>query len=133
MGQRAQAALRLKPQRGLDQPIDLVRRVDVRRATPLAGAEVIGRRQLMQGILDLNVAHEAADGSEPCITLRHGRTESGPVDRSLRLHVRLAMLSGEGRKALQQVLRVQHRKACGTAQGEIGPYGVEHHSASGQG
>jgi hypothetical protein len=133
MGQRAQAALRPKPQRGLDQPIDLVRRVDVWRAAPLARAEVIDRRQLVPGILDLDMAHEAADGSEPCITLRHGRTESGPVDRRLHLHVRLPMLRGEGRKAPQQVLRTRHRKARGAAQGEIGLDGVEHQSASGQG
>ena len=133
MGQRAQAVLGLKPQRSLDQPIDLVRRVDVRRAAPLAGSEVIGRRQFVPGIFDLNMAHEAADGSEPCIALRHGRTESRPVDRPLRLHVRLSILGREGGKALQQILRIRHRKARGTAQGEIGLDSVEHHSASGQG
>ena len=133
IGQRAQAAFRPKPQRGLDQAIDLLRRVDVRRAAPLAGAEVIGRRQLVPGILDPNMAHEATDGFEPCIALRHGRPERGPVDCCLRLHVRLPALSREGGKALQQVLRIRHSEARGAAQGEIGLDGVQHQSASGQG
>jgi hypothetical protein len=84
-------------------------------------------------ILDLHMAHEAADASEPCIALRHGRTESGPVDCCLRLHVRLPTLGGAGGKALQQVLRIRHREARSAAQGEIGLDGVQHQSASGQG
>ena len=102
-------------------------------AAPLARAEVIGRRQLVPGILDLDMAHEAADGSEPCITLRHGRTESGPVDCRLREHMRLPALGRERGKALQQVLRVRHREASGAALDEISLDGVQHQSASGQG
>ena len=99
-----------KPQRSFDQATDLVCRVDVRRAAPLAGAEVICRRQLMPDVLHPDMAHEAADGSEPCIALRHRWTESGPVDRCLRLDVRLSALGREGGKALQQVLRVDIAK-----------------------
>lgn len=132
-GKRAQAAPGPKPQRSLDEAIDLVCRVDVRRAAPLASAEVIGRRQFMPGILNLDMAHEAADGFEPCIALCHGWPECRPVDGRLRLHVRLCALGREGGKALQQVLRIRHREARGAAQGEIGLDGVQHHSDSGQG
>src|SRR5947209_15646255 len=59
--------------------------------------------QLMPDVLHLDMAHEAADGSEPSIALRHSRTESGPVDRCLRDDVRLSALGCEGGKALQQV------------------------------
>ena len=103
------------------------------RTTLLAGAEVAGRRQIVPSILDLDIAHEAADGSEPCIALRHGRTESGPVDRCLGLHIHFSALGREGGKALQQVRSARHREARGAAEREIGLDGVQHQSASGQG
>ncbi|WP_439406622.1 hypothetical protein ACNJX9_35055 [Bradyrhizobium sp. DASA03076] len=130
---RAQAARWPKPQRSFDQPTDLVCRVDVRRATLLAGAEVICRRQLVPDVLHPDMAYEATDGSEPCIALRDGWSERGPVDRCFCLDVRLSALGREGGKALQQVLRGRHREARGAAEREIGLDGVEHQSASGQG
>jgi hypothetical protein len=127
------SAHRPKPQRSFDEATDLVCRINVRRAAPLARAEVIGRWQLMPDVLHLDMAHEAADGSEPSIALRHSRTESGPVDRCLRHNVRLSALGCEGGKALQQALSSRHREARGAPQSEIGLDGVQHQSASGQG
>src|SRR5581483_984733 len=133
IGDRAQAAHRPKSKRGLDEVADLVCRVDVRRATPLSRAEVIGRRQLVPDILHSDMAHEATDGSEPCIALCYRWSESGPVDRCLRLDACLSALGREGGKALQQVLRARQREARGPPQGEISLDSVEHHSTSDQG
>ena len=83
----------------------------MRRAARLAGAEVIGRRQLMPGVFNPDMAHEAADGFQPRIALRDRRTESRPVDRCLRVDMRLPALGREGGKALQQVFRIRHREA----------------------
>ena len=52
----------------------------MRRAPPLVGAEVIGRRELVPAVLDLDVAYEAADGLQPGIALRDGTV---PATRNL--------------------------------------------------
>ena len=105
----------------------------MRRAARLAGAEVIGRRQLMPGVFNPDMTHEAADGFQPGIALRHRRSERRPFDGGLRMDMRLPALGREGGKALQQVFRIRHREARGTAEGEIGLDGLQHQSASGQG
>jgi hypothetical protein len=105
----------------------------MRRAPPLVGAEVIGRRELVLVVLDPDVAYEAADGLQPGIALRDGRPECCPVDGSLRVHMRLPALGRESGEALQQVLRIRHREAGGSAEVEISFDGLQHQSTSGQG
>ena len=105
----------------------------MRRAARLAGTEVIGRRQLVPGVFNPDMTHEAADSFQPGIALRHGGPERRPVDGRLRMDMRLPALGCEGSKALQQVFRILHREPRGTAQGEIGLDGLQHQSASGQG
>lgn len=122
--QRAQASLRSKLAGGFDQVTDLRARVDVRRSTPFAGTEVIGRGQLVPDIFDADMACEAADGLQSSIALRNGRSERGPIDGCLRLDIRVPALDREGGEALEQVLGIRHRKARGTAQCEIGLDGV---------
>ena len=87
----------------------------------------------MPGVVDPDMAHEAADGFQPCIALRHGWPESCPVDCRLRVDMRLPALGRERGKALQQAFRILHREARGAAQGEVSLDGVQHQSASGQG
>jgi len=84
-------------------------------------------------VLHQDMAYEAIDGSEPCIALRDGWSERGPVNRCFCLDVRLSALGREGGKALQQVLRCRHREARGAAERDIGLDGVHHQSASGYG
>jgi len=98
-----------------------------------AGTEVIGRRQLVPGVVNPNMAHEAADGFEPRVALCHGWPERSPIDGRLRVHMRLPAPGREGGKALQQVLRIRHREARGAPQREISLDGRQHRSASGQG
>ena len=111
IGQRAHAAFGPKPEGGLDQAIDLLCRVDVRWASRLAGAEVIGRRQLMAGVVDPDIVREAADSFQPRIALRHGWAESCPVECRLRVDASLPTLGRERGKALQQAFRILHREA----------------------
>ncbi len=84
-------------------------------------------------VFDTDVTGEAADGFQPLVALRHGRTLNSPVDRRLRSDVRFLPLGGEVGKAVQQVYGIRHFEARGAAQGEIGFDGVHHGSASGQG
>ena len=105
----------------------------MRRAPRLAGAEVMCRRQLMPGVFDPDMAHKAADGFQPGIALRDGRSARRPVDRRLRVDMRLPALGRKGGKALQQVFRIQHREPGGTAERQISLDGLQHQSTSGQG
>jgi hypothetical protein len=84
-------------------------------------------------VFDADVTGEAADGFQPLVALRHGRTLNGPVDRRLRSDVRFLPLGGEVGEAVQQAFGIRHFEARGAAQGEIGFDGVHHGSASGQG
>ena len=133
IGQRAQAALGPKLQGNLDQAFDLRSRVDMWRSPPLAGAKVIGRRQLVPVVLDSDMPREAADGLQPSIALRDGRPERRPIDGRLRVNMRLPALGCKGGKALQQVLCILHREASGSAEVEISVDGVQHQSTPGQG
>ena len=105
----------------------------MRRAARLAGAEVIGRRQLVPGVFNPDMTREAADGFQPGIALRDGRSARRPIDCRLRVDMRLPALGRKGGKALEQVFRILHREAHGTAEREISLDGVQHQSASGQG
>jgi hypothetical protein len=87
----------------------------------------------MPGVFNPDMTREAANGFEPGIALRDGRAARRPIDCRLRENMRLPALGRKGGKALEQVFRIQHREARGTAQGEIGLDGVQHQSASGQG
>jgi hypothetical protein len=133
VGLRSQPARRANAQGGFDEAIDLVCRVDVRRPALLAGAKVIGRRHLVPTIFNPDEPYEAADGFQPRVALRHRRAESRPVDRRLRVNMRVPAVGRKASKALQQVFSHCHVKSCSTAQAEVGLYGVQHQSASGQG
>src|ERR1700730_9635199 len=103
----------------------------MRRAPLLVGAEVIGRRELVPAVLDLDVPYEAVDDLQSGIALRDGRPERCPVDGSLRVHMRLPALGRESGEALQQVLRIRHREASGSAEVKIGFDGLSELSNSG--
>jgi hypothetical protein len=113
--------------------IDLLCRIDVRWTAPFAGTKVIGRRHFVPGVVNPDMAYEAADGFQPRVALRHRWPERSPIDGRLRVHMRLPTPGREGGKALQQVLRIRHREARGAAQREISLDGRQHQSASGQG
>jgi hypothetical protein len=59
----------VKQKRAFDQPVDLRRRVDVRRAPLPVGAEVIDRRQLVPGVLDPDMTRKATNGLQPGVAL----------------------------------------------------------------
>src|ERR1700684_3892943 len=105
----------------------------MRRAPGLAGAEVIGWRQLMPGVFDPDMTHKAADGFEPDVALRDRGSARRPVDCGLRVDMRLPALGRKGGKALEQVFCVEHRKPSGTAERQISLDGLQHQRTSGQG
>ena len=105
----------------------------MRRAPRLAGAEVIDRRQLMPGVLNPDMTHEAADGFQPGIALRDRRSARCPIDCGLHVDMRLPALSRKGGKALEQVFRIQHRESSGATQRQISLDGLQHQRTSGQG
>ena len=105
----------------------------MRRAPRLAGAEVIGRRQLMPGVFNPDMTHKAADGFQPGIALRDRRSARRPIDCGLRVDMRLPALGRKGGKALEQVFRIQHRESSGTTERQISLDGLQHQRTSGQG
>ena len=133
IGPWAQAALGVKPKGAFDQPVDLRRRVDVRRAPRLADAEVIDRRQLVPGILDPDMMREATNGPQPGVALCGGRPARRPFNRGLRMDMRLPALGREGGKAPEQPFRIQHRESGGAAERQISLDGLQHQKTSGQG
>ena len=105
----------------------------MRRAPRLAGAEVIDWRQLVPGVFNPDMTHEAADGFQPGVALRDGRSARRPIDCGLRVDMRLPALGRKGGKALEQVFRIQHRKSGGAAERQISLDGLQHQRTSGQG
>lgn len=84
---RAQAFPRPKLQGNLNQAVEFRGRIDMRRSSSLARAEVMGWRQLVPVILDPDMAHEAADGLQSGIALCNGGSERCPVDGRLRVNM----------------------------------------------
>ena len=105
----------------------------MRRAPRLAGAEVIGWRQLMPGVFNPDMTREATDGLQPGVALRDGRPARRPFNCGLRMDMRLPALGREGGKAPEQAFRIQHRKSGGAAERQISLDGLQHQKTSGQG
>jgi len=105
----------------------------MRRAPCFAGAEVIERRQLMPRVLYADMTHEAADSFQPGVALRDRRSARRPIDRGLRVDMRLSALSREGGETLEQIFRIQHRESGGAAERQISLDGLQHQRTSGQG
>ena len=133
IGPWAQAALGVKPKGAFDQSVDFRRRVNVRGAPRLAGAEVIGWGQLMPGVFNPDMTHEATDGLQPGVALCGGRPARRPFNRGLRMDMRLPALGREGGKAPEQPFRIQHRESGGAAERQISLDGLQHQKTSGQG
>jgi len=133
IGPWTQAAFGAKPKGAFDQPVDLRRRVNVRRAPRLAGAEVIDWGQFMPGVFNPDVTREATDGLQPGVALRYGRPVRRPFNCGLRMDMRLPALGRKGGKALEQPLRIQHRESGGAAERQIRLDGLQHQKTSGQG
>ena len=105
----------------------------MRQAPRFAGAEVIGRRQLVPGVFHPDMTHKAADGFQPGIALRDRRAARRPINCGLRVHMRLPALGRIGGKAFEQAFRIQHRESSGTTERQISLDGLQHQRTSGQG
>jgi len=134
LGQRAQAVFGPKSKSCLDEVIDLLCRVDVRWTARLAGTEVIAGGELVPGVVNPNMAHEAADGFQPRVALCHGWPERSPIDGRLRVHMRLPAPGPRRRQSSSAgTPHSTSRKPVARRSCEISLDGRQHQSASGQG
>ena len=105
----------------------------MRHAADLPVAEVIRRWRFVPSVFQANVLGKLADSLVSGVPLSDRRRLTCPIDDHRRADVWLLAISGERRKAAQQVLRVAQGKAGPAPQGQIVVDGGHHEFTPGHG